>query len=38
MKMVLKLVASILCVMMLSFHIQERVSATEGGTKTTVDR
>ncbi|GLF89488.1 hypothetical protein Saga11_07470 [Bacillus safensis] len=38
MKMVLKLVASILCVMMLSFHIQESVSATEGGTITTVDR
>ncbi|MCK1971943.1 hypothetical protein LNK20_04415 [Bacillus safensis] len=38
MKMVLKLVAAILCVMMLSFHIQESVSATEGGTKTTVDR
>ncbi|MEN2444796.1 Ig-like domain-containing protein [Bacillus aerius] len=38
MKIVLKVVASILCMMMLSFHIQENVSAAEGGTITTVDR
>ncbi|MEC1182113.1 Ig-like domain-containing protein [Bacillus altitudinis] len=38
MKIVLKVVASILCMMMLSLIIQENVSAAEGGTKTTVDR
>ncbi|MBU8970849.1 hypothetical protein KSS88_18555 [Bacillus altitudinis] len=38
MKIVLKVVASILCMMMLSLNIQENVSAAEGGTKTTVDR
>ncbi|MER3123803.1 Ig-like domain-containing protein [Bacillus pumilus] len=38
MKIVLKIVASILCMMMLTFNIQENVSAAEGGTKTTVDR
>ncbi|MCM3036831.1 hypothetical protein M3579_12735 [Bacillus pumilus] len=38
MKIVLKIVVSILCMMMLTFNIQENVSAAEGGTKTTVDR
>ncbi|MEW4194701.1 hypothetical protein Q0N41_13450 [Bacillus altitudinis] len=38
MKIVLKVVASILCMMMLTFNIQENVSAAEGGTITTVDR
>ncbi|QLI76290.1 Ig-like domain-containing protein [Bacillus pumilus] len=38
MKIVLKIATSILCMMMLTFNIQENVSAAEGGTKTTIDR